>query len=180
MQHSHLRTLTLFSCWFLTANTLFHKTSLFWQLSGIFSFQLKRNVCITKNTWGSSTFQPSNLNTKNYIWFYFSIILYYEPKIFSVERMNPRYLNCVTSMIWSPTFTSKVEKLRLLLKLHYIYHVLLLLKQKSYASKTWLQVSNIPFNSCLDSPIKTTSSTKPIHLSPGYWMCFVSKSKNTV
>jgi hypothetical protein len=33
-----------------TANILFHKTSLFWQLSGFFSFQLKRHVGIIKNT----------------------------------------------------------------------------------------------------------------------------------
>jgi hypothetical protein len=42
-------------------------------------------------------------------------------KYFFVERMNPRYLNCVTWMIWSLTLTSKVKLLRLLLKLHYKY-----------------------------------------------------------
>jgi len=48
---------------------------------------------------------------------------------FFVERMNRGYLNCVTCMIRSPTFISKVELLRLLLKLHYAYNVLPLLKR---------------------------------------------------
>jgi len=33
-----------------------------------------------KNTLDSSPFQPSNLNMTIYICFFFSIILYYEPK----------------------------------------------------------------------------------------------------
>ena len=83
-------------------------------------------------------------------------------------------------MIRSQTFISKVELLRLLLKLHYVYNVLLLLKRKSYASKICLQVFNVPFNAYLDSPIKTTSPTKVIHLSASYWMCFVNTSKTNV
>ena len=53
--------------------------------------------------------------------------------------MDPRYLNCVTCVvIWSPTFISKLEMLRLLLKLDSIHSILLLHKHKSYASKICL------------------------------------------
>jgi len=42
--------------------------------------------------------------------------------------MDSRYLKCVTlGIIWSPTFTSKIELLCLLMKLHFIYSVLLLI-----------------------------------------------------
>ena len=99
---------------------------------------------------------------------------------FFVERMNQRYLNCVTCMIWYATFTSKVEQLRLLLKLHYIHYVLFLLKRNSYTSKTCLQVSNISFNPSLDSLIQTIPCTKLVHLGASYLTCFVSTSKTNV
>jgi hypothetical protein len=129
------------------------------------SFQLKWYFLIAQNTWGSSLFQPPSLNKIAYICFYFSVIY----------TMDPRYLNRVTwGMIWSPTFTSKEDLLLLLLKLNSIYSVLLLLKRKPYASKACLQVSSLPFNSSLDSPSKTTSSAKSIHLSANSWMCYIS------
>jgi hypothetical protein len=64
--------------------------------------------------------------------------------------------------------------------LHFIYYVLLLLERKSYASKAHLQVSDLPFNSSLDSPTMTTSFTKSIYLGANSWMCFVSTSKTKV
>jgi hypothetical protein len=115
----------------------------------------------------------------------FRMLLFVRPFVlwnqyFLLKEWTPEYLNCVTCMIWSPTFISNVELLRLFLNLHYIYYVLLLLKRKSYASKICLQVFNISFYSSLDSPIKTTSSTKIKHLGASYWMCFVNTSKTNV
>ena len=83
-------------------------------------------------------------------------------------------------IIWSPPFTSKVDLLLLPLKLHSIYSVLLLIKRKPYAFKACLQVSSLPFTSSLDSPSKTTSSGKSIHLGANSWMCSVNTSKTKV
>ena len=55
------------------------------------------------------------------------------------STMDPRYLNRVTCVVvWSPTFISKLEMLRFLLKLHPIYSILLLHRRKSHASKICL------------------------------------------
>lgn len=77
-----------------------------------------------------------------------------------------RYLNCVNAgMIWTPTFTFTLKTLRLLLKLPVIYSILLLVKRKPYFSKACLQLSNFPFNYSFDSPTRTISYAKCIHLS---------------
>lgn len=87
--------------------------------------------------------------------------------------IDPHYKNYVTcGMIWSLTFTSTLETLHLLLKLHFIY-VLLLLKQNSYVSKAHLHVSNLPFNSSFDSPCKTISSAKCLQLCALSWIILV-------
>jgi len=103
-----------------------------------------------------------------YICLYFSVVWYY----------GPRYLNSETwDVIWSQTFTSKVELLRLLLKFHSVYYVFLLLRRKSHASKDCLRVSNFTFNCSIDSPNKTTSSAKKILHGVNSWMCSISTSK---
>jgi len=111
-QHPHLRYTYLILVFALNCPTLCtiqHRRSDRCPIE--LSFQLKWYFLITQNIWGSSPLQPPSLNTMIYICFYFSIILYYGPKIFKL---------CNMGMLWSPTFTSKVNLLLLLLKLHSI------------------------------------------------------------
>ena len=80
-------------------------------------------------------------------------------------------------MIWSPTFTPKVELLRLLLKLHSIYSALLLLRRKSYASKTFsksLTSHSIPLLTMQEGLHHLQKHTTR---GANSWMCYVSTSK---
>ncbi|RZB56131.1 Delta-1-pyrroline-5-carboxylate dehydrogenase 12A1, mitochondrial [Glycine soja] len=82
-----------------------------------------------------------------------------------------------------PTFCSVQNRrsyrntLLLLLNLHSIYFDLLLLRRKPYVSRARLQVSNLSFNSSLDSPRRTMSSAKSMHLGAISWICSVRTSR---
>lgn len=96
----------------------------------------------------------------------------------SLYITDSKYLNRMTyGMIWSPTLTSRLETLILLMNLHFIYFVVLMLKRKTCVSKVRLQVSNLSFKSSFDSPNRTISSAKKIHLGANSLMCYVSSSK---
>jgi len=92
--------------------------------------------------------------------------------------INQKYLNDATfCMIWSPTFTSKLEMIHLLLKFYFIYSVFLLLMRNPNVFKDFLKVSNLTSNSSPYSPSRTISSAKSIQLCARSWMCSVSNFK---
>jgi hypothetical protein len=105
-------TLILFSCWLFTSQHSFHTTSSVLRLYDKI-FPLAWAVPLDH----IEDLIPSSIIFNHPCWIQWFTFLYIS---LSFCTMDPRYLNCVTwGMIWSPTFTSKLEMLRLLPKLHW-------------------------------------------------------------
>ena len=87
---------------------------------------------------------------------YFILLLAFYPKNYEALSISTMllefdvYICFYYSIILCCSFTYKLQMVCLLLKLYSIYSILLLLRQKSYACETCLQVSNLTLNSFLD------------------------------
>ena len=129
-------TSSLFFCWLFTA-----QHSVPNDIVGLIVVQYNFPLIL------NSVFITNNIETLLHFICLVWIIWFTSPSIFPpFGMMDSRYLNRVTSdMILSPIFTFKQELVHLLLNLHFIYPGLLLLKQKSCASKFCLHNFDFPF-----------------------------------
>lgn len=148
----------LFLCWFFTVQHFVH--------TPLLPILYMWNKFVSHNTLKiPPSFQPPRLSLIIYI-FYFSTDLYYGSMIFKPSI-------CGTTQ--SSTSISKLEMLLFLVKLYFICYVSCFFSDVSH---TLLRlVSNLPFDSSLDSPRRTISSIKNASRIDS-WMCFVSIFKS--